>query len=109
MTLSFERKLRGRKRGGRCVTTARRGARCSLYRRAGAKLSVDATAGLNSLRLSRRALPAGSYRLTLVAADRSGNRSAAVRAGFRLVEAATTRRSRAAVVVTAIRRLRLAF
>jgi hypothetical protein len=108
VTLSFERKLLGRKRAGKCVTSAAKGPRCSLYRRLGATLSVDATAGTNSLRLGRRGMAAGSYRLTLVAKDAGGKRSAAARTAFRLVGSAG-HKSSASAVVTAIRSLRLAF
>jgi hypothetical protein len=108
VTLSFERKLRGHKQRGKCVTSAKKGARCSVYRRLAGKVTVDGTAGMNSLRLGRRGMAAGSYRLTLVATDSTGKRSAAARAGFRLVGSAA-HRSRASAVEAAIRSVRLAF
>jgi hypothetical protein len=106
--LSVERKLRGHKKRGKCVASAKKGARCSLYRRLATKVSVDGTAGLNSLRLGRRGMPGGSYRLALVATDSSGKRSATARIGFRLVGSGAYK-SRASVVQTAIRSLRLTF
>ena len=108
VTLSFERKLRGRRSHGKCVTRAKRGARCALYRRAARKVSVQGSVGMNSLKLGRRGMPAGSYRLTLVATDPGGKRSPATRVGFRLL-APAAHRGRASVVETAIRSIRLDF
>jgi predicted phage tail protein len=108
VTLSFERKLRGHKARGKCVTSAKKGARCTLYRRLATKVKVDGTVGMNSLRLGRRGMPAGSYRLTLVATDSTGKRSEAARTSFRLVGGAA-HSSRASAVEAAIRSVRLAF
>jgi Galactose oxidase-like, Early set domain/Bacterial Ig domain len=108
VTLSFERKLSGRKRHGKCVTGARKGARCTLYRKLASKITVDGTTGPNSLRLGRRGMAAGSYRLTLVATDSSGKRSEKARAGFRLI-ASAAHKSRTSAIEAAIRRVELAF
>jgi hypothetical protein len=108
VTLSFERKLRGHKRRGKCSASTKRGARCTLYRRAGSKIKVDASAGVNTLRLGRRGMPAGSYRLTLVAVDSTGKHSPAMRTGFHLIGAAP-HSTRAPVVEAAIRSVLLAF
>jgi hypothetical protein len=107
VTLSFERRLSGRKRHGKCMTSAKKGARCTLYRKLSSKTTVDGSAGMNSLRLGRRGMSAGSYRLTLVATDAGGKRSAAARTAFRLLAPAAHRSSRA--VETAIRSVQLAF
>lgn len=65
-----------------------RGRRCTLRRRAGA-LARRAPAGPNTLRFSgrigTRKLPAGSYRLTIVAKDAAGNASRPARLAFRIV------------------------
>jgi hypothetical protein len=108
VTLSFERKLRGHKRRGKCVTSTRKGARCTLYRKLSTKVTVNGSAGTNALRLGRRGMRAGSYRLTLVATDASGKRSAKLRAGFTLIGAAS-HSSRSAAVEAAIRSVQLAF
>jgi hypothetical protein len=110
VTLSFERKLSGRKRHGKCVTGTRKGPRCTLYRRAASKVTVDGTAGANTLRLGRRGMADGSYRLTLIATDASGKRSAKLQAGFKLTGAAKKARgSTSAAVEAALRGARLAF
>jgi len=68
----------------------------------------DGTAGRNALRLGRRGMPAGRYRLTLVATDAGGKRSNRARRRFSLV-ATTARKSRSAAIDAAIRSVELAF
>lgn len=85
------RRLDGRRAGRRCLTgakTPRRGGRCVVWKTLRGT-AVNGRAGANRITLltraqSRRA-PLGTYRVTLVATDPAGNRSAPVRAAFRLV------------------------
>jgi hypothetical protein len=99
VTLSFERKLTGHKAGGKCVSPAKKGhARCTRYSRIRTTLKLQAKAGANSMylkgRLSRkRSLAPGRYRLTLVATDPAGKRSAPAATSFRLLDAALARRA----------------
>ncbi len=82
-TLTFQRALRGRRVGGRCLkpTRARRGRRaCTRFRNSGSLTAANAKAGLNTLafkgRLNRtRRLGLGRYRVSLSAVDAAGNRS----------------------------------
>jgi streptogramin lyase len=74
--LTIERKAAGRKSGGKCVkpTRALRSAkRCARYVKAGTLTRRELVAGKQAVkfsgRIGRRALPAGSYRLTVVASD----------------------------------------
>jgi hypothetical protein len=101
VVLSFERKLSGRRSRGRCVKLRKEvRPNCTRFVRVSGQLTVQGKAGANSVgfrgRVSRkRALPAGSYRLTLVAKDKSGDWSTAVSAGFRLMESASAAQARA--------------
>lgn len=87
---TLERRLTGRVRGGRCVvggTPTVRGRRCVVWRIVRSR-TVDARAGRRTVTVATarqtRALPRGSYRVTLRATDAAGNRSAAVRTAFRV-------------------------
>jgi hypothetical protein len=88
----FRRARPGRKVGRRCLapTRARRGRpRCTRYVRSGS-LMRSAVLGPNLLRFQgrltrRRALRPGKYRLTLVATDAVGQRSAPKNLTFRLL------------------------
>jgi galactose oxidase-like protein/Big-like domain-containing protein len=100
--ISFERKLPGRRSGGRCVKPRRHAkANCTRYVRVSGGLTVNGKAGANSVgfrgRLSRkRALPTGSYRLTVLAKDSGGEWSTPLSAGFKLLASASTASTRAA-------------
>jgi hypothetical protein len=112
VTLSFERKLPGHRVGGKCVAPAKRGRpRCTRYSGVRTTLTLRGKAGANTTylrgRLSRtRSLAPGRYRLTLLATDSEGKRSAPATTGFRLVSPAP---SRAALLEAAIRSLVRAF
>jgi hypothetical protein len=99
VTLSFERKLRGHKVRGKCVAPARKGRpKCTRYSAIRTTLKRQGKAGPNSTsfkgRLSRtRALAPGPYRLTLLATDAEGKRSAPATTTFRLMDVATVRRA----------------
>ena len=92
VTYDFRRALPGRKVGRRCLapTRARKGRpRCTRYVRSGS-LRRAAALGANILRFQgrltrRRALRPGKYRLTLVATDPAGQRSAPRNLTFRLL------------------------
>jgi hypothetical protein len=99
--LSFERKLSGRRVHGRCVKPSKSARpNCTRYSKLRTTMTVPGKAGTNSLvfrgRLSRtRVLDVGRYRLTLVATDSTGKRSAAGQLGFKLLERASTARAHA--------------
>ncbi len=87
--LTFERKVAGRRRGGRCVkpTRALRSAkRCTRHVKRGTLSRSFATGGAKSVpfsgRIGRRALGAGRYRVTAVATDAGGRGSVPRRASF---------------------------
>jgi hypothetical protein len=91
VTIKLQRRVAGRRKGGRCVRPTRelaRAKRCNRYVAAG-KLTRAGAPGRVSVpfsgRIGRRALPLGSYRATLRAADSAGNRSAPSRVTFRIV------------------------
>jgi predicted outer membrane repeat protein len=88
VTFRVERRTTGRRVNGRCVKQKRSNRtrkRCVRYVLLTGRQTQTATAGPNSLRFVRRALPAGSYRLVATAQDAAGNRSAAARVAFRIV------------------------
>jgi len=85
VSIRFERVLPGhRAAGGHCVKPrrARHGRRCTRLRAVGTQ-TRRAVSGANALpiggKLGRRTLPAGRYRLTIVARDVAGNISKPVR------------------------------
>jgi hypothetical protein len=100
VTLSFERKLRGRRVRGRCVKPTRRNRsarRCTRYKRVRTRIRLNAKQGFNKVvfkgRLSRRrSLKPGRYRLTVVGRDSEGAKSKRKRASFRLLRAKRRRR-----------------
>lgn len=93
VTLTVERVRRGRRRQGKCSTTARRGRRCRKFVRA-VTLTRRSPAGNTTIAFSgrvgngaiQRTLPRGTYRVTARAADPAGNASRAVRRSFKLVK-----------------------
>jgi hypothetical protein len=95
--LSFERKLAGHKAGGKCVSPAKRGRpSCTRYSRIRTTLKLQGKAGANSLHLKGRlsrahSLAPGRYRLTLLATDSQGKRSAPATTSFRLLDASLIR------------------
>jgi hypothetical protein len=97
VTLSFERRLAGRRAGGKCVSPPRKGrAKCTRYSRVRTTLKLEGKAGANSMQLERRlsrtgSLAPGRYRLTLLATDPQGKRSAPATTSFRLLDAALAR------------------
>jgi hypothetical protein len=91
VTIKVQRRVAGRRKGGRCVKPTRklaRAKRCNRYVAAG-KLTRAGVPGKVSVpfsgRIGRRALPLGNYRATLTATDLAGNRSAPSRVTFRIV------------------------
>jgi len=88
---TVERRLTGRRVGGRCRATApsnRRRPACTRFVAAGT-FSQSSPTGRTTKRfagrIAKRSLRVARYRLTLVATDAAGNRSAARRLTFRVV------------------------
>ena len=88
LTFTVERRRTGRRVGSRCRTGVRRGRRCTLLSAVRGSFATNAASGAGSVRFSGRVggrrLGRGTYRITAVAADAAGNRSAPVRASFRV-------------------------
>jgi hypothetical protein len=90
--IRIERKLRGVRKGKRCVAP-RKGLhkRCTRYKRVGTLTRRHTKGGRNKVafsgRLGKRALRPGSYRATLVATDAGGHRSKPLRVSFAIVRA----------------------
>jgi hypothetical protein len=81
---AVQRLVKGRRRGGRCVTKPlpRRGARC-VKAKTVKRLSAALPAGPAQLKIAlRRPLSPGSYRVTISATDQSGNISKTLRASL---------------------------
>ena len=89
ITFTVERAVRGRKKKSRCVPGRRKGRACTTYKKVKGSFTHAGKAGANSLRfsgrLARKPLRPGSYRLVGTARDAAGNKSKAVRTGFRIV------------------------
>jgi hypothetical protein len=92
VTFAIQRATPGRRVRGRCrkQTRANRSKRaCKRFVGAGRLAPATAVAGSNrkkfSGRIGRRALRPARYRVTLVATDPSGNRSAPKRLAFKIV------------------------
>jgi hypothetical protein len=89
---AVERAAPGRRVSRRCVAPNRRNRsrrRCTRHRRLRGSFSHPGKAGVNAFRFSGRLrgrrLRPGNYRLTIVATDAAGNRSAPRRSRFRIV------------------------
>jgi hypothetical protein len=88
LRITVERLVPGRRVGKRCSAKARKGKRCTVAKAAGTlkrSLPAGAVKIAFSGRIGKRKLTPGSYRLTLVATDRAGNRSAPRKLNFTLV------------------------
>lgn len=94
LKLTFARRVKGRRSNGRCQAGARKGSPCTIYRTAG---SATREAGQGAMklaltgRLGSKALPPGSYRLTLRATSADGRRSSTVTLGLTVLAAGRRR------------------
>ena len=82
--VAVQRLVKGRRKGGRCVTKPRprRGARC-VKARTIKRLTAALPAGPAQLKITlRRPLSPGSYRVTLAATDQAGNSSNTLKASL---------------------------
>ena len=101
VSLTVEAKLPGRKVRGRCVKPGKHAKpNCSRYVRVHGGLTFSGRAGTNRVsfrgKLGKRSLATGSYRLTLLAKDSTGDWSTPISASFKLLERASKRDERAA-------------
>ncbi|MBA3301703.1 MAG: hypothetical protein H0T15_07510 [Thermoleophilaceae bacterium] len=84
LTLTYERKVAGRRVKGRCKAGAKKGKRCSLYRRVATRTAVG-RAGVNTFTIPSAARKAGtSNRLTATAIDAAGNLSLAAKTSYKV-------------------------
>jgi hypothetical protein len=85
-----ERRVRGRRKGGRCVVRRKRGTGCRTYMKLKGGFAYQGKPGGNSFRFSGRLrgkkLRAGSYRLVATPTDAAGNHGSAARANFRILK-----------------------
>jgi hypothetical protein len=89
---TVERKLKGRKKGKKCVAPTkknRKKKRCTRYKKLKGSFTRTGQPGANSFRFTGRLrgkkLAPGSYRLVSVATDAANNKSKPKRATFRIV------------------------
>jgi hypothetical protein len=79
VSLQLEKKIAGRKVGGKCVPQTkknRRHARCPRFKPIGARFSGGGNAGANQVTLPNgKHLRPGTYRVTITATDAAGNTS----------------------------------
>jgi hypothetical protein len=89
LSLTVQRRVRGRREGNRCLTRRRKGRRCFRYNRLPGRFQQAGLNGTNSFRFSGRLnskpLKPGRYRLVGIPRDAAGNSGRAVRTGFRIV------------------------
>lgn len=81
VSITAERATKGHKQGKTCSTKAHaKGASCTKYAALSGTLRIDGKVGANAVsftgQLGTKKLAAGSYRLSVVAVDAAGNRSA---------------------------------
>lgn len=90
VSFTFERAVKGRKKGRRCVPRRHKGRPCVRYRRLRGSFTDSGKAGGNSFRFSgrlkRKPLKPARYRLVGTPRDAAGNRGKAVRTKFRIVK-----------------------
>jgi CSLREA domain-containing protein len=92
VTITVQKRGKGRKQGTRCVKQTRKNARakaCTRFTRVGV-LTRASAAGANTVlfsgRLGTKALKPGRYRAVLLAKDAAGNRSKTASLSFRVVK-----------------------
>jgi hypothetical protein len=87
VSFTIRKRVRGRRKDGRCVTKQKRGHRCTKYVTLPGTFQRGGRGGANSFtydgRLNGKALPRGSYQLLAVPRDGAGNRGKRVTSRFR--------------------------
>lgn len=85
---TLERKINGRKSGGKCKKSAKRGKRCTVYVATGKAFEIPVKAGANALRINGRwdgkALKAGNYRLSVKLRSERPESTTATTAAFKI-------------------------
>lgn len=94
LTLAIDRRVSGRRSGGRCVKNKKKGARCKTYTSIGS-LTRSVKAGTVSVpitgRLGSGALPSGTYRLRVSARAADGRKSSTTTIPFTIVARSAAR------------------
>lgn len=94
LSMTFSRRVKGRRSNGRCTANARKGAPCTVYQRVGAttrKLQRGAARIALTGRVGSTTLAPGTYRLELRARAPDGRVSSVVTLAVRIIPAARRR------------------
>jgi hypothetical protein len=90
VNFTVEQKLKGRKKGSKCVAKRKTGRKCSFYKAVKGSFSRASTAGANTLKFSGfvngKSLKPGSYRLVATPTDAAGNTGAAFLGAFTILK-----------------------
>jgi hypothetical protein len=89
VSFTIRKRVRGRRKKGRCVTKQKRGPRCTKYVNLPGGFQRGGRSGANSFRydgrLNRKALRRGIYQLVAIPRDAAGNTGKRASSRFRLV------------------------
>jgi len=95
LTLSFSRRVAGRRSHGKCKAGAHKGSPCAIYKPAGSstrRLEAGAARIALTGRVGSKALPPGTYRLTLRAHTADGRKSTTLTLSFSIISGGKARR-----------------
>ncbi len=85
LSVSYERKVIGRKVGKTCKAGAKKGKKCTTYKKL-ATVKVSGMGGSSTVTLPKRKLAAGDYRVVVTPVDAAGNKGAAKTVSFKVLK-----------------------
>jgi hypothetical protein len=85
LSVSYERKVSGRKVGKTCKAGAKKGKKCTTYKKL-ATVTVAGVGGSSTVTLPKRKLAAGDYRVVVTPVDAAGNQGAAKTVSFKVLK-----------------------
>jgi hypothetical protein len=85
LSVSYERKVSGRKVGKTCKAGAKKGKKCTTYKKL-ATVKVAGVGGSSTVTLPKRKLAAGDYRVVVTPVDAAGNKGAAKTVTFKVLK-----------------------